>query len=316
MNPEFQTDFIYEVAIGYEPGVTRRDPSPIIRVSDRYYVWYTKATVDSTGYYGSVWYAVSPDGHNWTEQGEAIPTGSNTDWDGNGVFTTTTLIAEGKYYLFYTAVPKPFDNDNGGPNGTSTALGMAVSDSPDGPWTKFEGNPILRPSTGNAIDSHRVDDACLIVKDSKYWLYYKGRQKGLSPAETKMCLATSVFPTGPYEKSLLNPIIPSGHEVCVWPHRQGVAAMIAGCGPQANTIQYSSDGLHFHRVAEIHSPSAPGPYREDNYADGSGPGITWGLCQDTCSADRPFLLRFDCSLRANKDAEQSHAPDVGNTRNE
>ncbi|MFH1574211.1 MAG: hypothetical protein ABIG68_09525, partial [Acidobacteriota bacterium] len=77
----------------------------------------------------------------------------------------------------------------------------------------------------------------------------------------------------------------------------GVAAMIAPCGPDANTIQYSADGLHFERVAGVRPPSAPGPYREDNYTEGRGPGIAWGLCQDTRSADRPFLLRFECNLR-------------------
>jgi predicted GH43/DUF377 family glycosyl hydrolase len=297
MESEFDTEFSYEVALDYEPGITRRDPSPVIKVDELYYVWYTKATVDSSGYYGTIWYATSPDGHEWTERGEAISTGADDAWDGNGVFTPTTLVAEGKYYLFYTAVPKPFDNDNGGPNGTPTAIGVAMADSPDGPWVKFDGNPILRPGTGDDVDSHRVDDACLIVRNGQYWLYYKGRRKGLSPAETKMCLAISDSPTGPYVKSKLNPIIPSGHEVCVWPHREGVAAMISPCGPEANTIQYSPDGLHFTRRARVVPPSAPGPYRADNYREGWGPGITWGLCHDVRSADRPFLLRFECDLR-------------------
>lgn len=298
MAGEFDTEFTYRTAIPYEPGVTRRDPSPVIRVGSTYYVWYTKATVDPSGYYGVVWYATSPDGCEWTERGEAIPTGPDDAWDGNGVFTPTTLVVGSTYYLFYTAVPKPFDNDNAGPNGTPTAIGVAVADTPDGPWVKFSGNPNLRPGTGDAVDTHRVDDACLIVRDDKYWMYYKGRQKGLTPAETKTCLAVADHPTGPYEKSPLNPIIASGHEVCVWPHGHGVAAIIAPCGPDANTIQYSVDGLHFRRVADVHPPSAPGPYREDNYTEGPGPGITWGLCQDTRSADRPFLLRFECDLRS------------------
>jgi len=31
-------------AIDYEPGVTRRDPSPVIKVGSLYYVWYSRST--------------------------------------------------------------------------------------------------------------------------------------------------------------------------------------------------------------------------------------------------------------------------------
>lgn len=295
VNP-FYTDFSYTTAIPYEAGVTRRDPSPVIRVNDTYHVWYTKAYVDDTGYFGSVWYATSPDGHRWTEHHEAIATGPNGSWDANGVFTPTILVADKQYYLFYTAVPKPFDSDNGGPNSTPTAIGTAYADSPDGPWMKYDENPVLKPGTGREPDSHRLDDACLIVRNHQYWLYYKGRQKGLTPAETKMCLALAGRPAGPYTKYENNPILPSGHEVCVWPHGNGVVALISPCGPEANTVQYSEDGIHFTRMAIVAPPRAPGPYRADNYRDGAGPGITWGLCHDIHSEDRPFLLRFACTL--------------------
>ncbi len=30
------------------------------------------------------------------------------------------------------------------------------------------------------------------------------------------------------------------------------------------------------------------------YRQGEGPGVPWGLCQETRAADRPFLRRFDC----------------------
>jgi hypothetical protein len=43
---EFYTRFRYKpiTGIGYEKGVSRRDPSTIIRVGDLYYVWYTHCT--------------------------------------------------------------------------------------------------------------------------------------------------------------------------------------------------------------------------------------------------------------------------------
>jgi len=36
--------FTFQVAIPYEQGVTRRDPSDVIKVGDTYYLWYSKVT--------------------------------------------------------------------------------------------------------------------------------------------------------------------------------------------------------------------------------------------------------------------------------
>ena len=300
-DPQFETEFRYRTAIGPEPGATRRDASPVIHAGELHYVWYSKATRDPTGYYATVWYATSPDGLTWTEQGEAIPTGPDDAWDANGVFTPTTLIAEGKYWLYYTAVPKPFTNDDGGPNSTPTAIGAAWAESPDGPWTKLAHNPLLRPGPAGQFDSHRVDDACMIVRGGKYRLYYKGREAGLSPAETKMGLAVADSPAGPFVKHAGNPVLGSGHEVCVWPHGRGIAALVAPCGPEGSTIQYSEDGISFVRKARVAPPMAPGPYRTDAYQDVDfGEGITWGICHDQQPGQRPYLQRFDCDLRARR----------------
>jgi beta-xylosidase len=298
------TTFTYRVAIPYEAGITRRDPSPVIAVGGTYYVWYSRATVDPSGYYASVWYATSPDGFTWTERGEAIPKGGPGAWDANGVFTPSVLVAGGRYYIFYTAVPEPFDNDGGGPNGTPTAIGIAGADSPGGPWEKFGGNPVLRPVPGDPYEGHRVDDACLIAREGQCWLYYKGRGTGKTPAQTVMCLARADSPTGPYTRAAIKPIIDSGHEVCVFPYGEGVGAIVAPNGPQGGTFQYSPDGLHFTPRAEIAPPGAPGPFRADHFREGAGPGINWGICHDGASANRPFLLRFDCDLLFEGDEER------------
>jgi len=295
------TGFVYRTAIPYECGVTRRDPSPVVEVAGTYYVWYSRSTEDSSGYAASVWWASSPDGLAWTERGEAVPKGSTGSWDEHGVFTPSVLVVEAgagaptTFHLYYTGVPDPFTNDDGGPGGTPTAIGVAVAESPLGPWRKFAGNPVLKPGPQGAFDSHRVDDACLIVREGAYWLYYKGRGLGLTPAQTKMGLAVGSTPLGPFEKSSLNPLIDSGHEVCVWPHGDGVAALVAPTGPQGNTLQYSEDGLHFDIVAPVRAPKVPGPFRADGFTEGTGPGITWGICQGA-GRDRPYLLRFDCHL--------------------
>jgi hypothetical protein len=228
--------------------------------------------------------------------------GTKGAFDEHAVFTPTILVAGSAYYLFYTAVPEPFTNDGGGPNGTKTAIGIATADSPNGPWRRRP-DPVLRPSSDPEwFDSMRVDDACLIVRGGEYWMYYKGRQMDRTPRETKMGLAIAPTPTGPYIKHSGNPVLDSGHEVCVWPHGKGVGCMICNVGPQGNTLQYSPDGIHFHKVIDAVPPQAPGPFRTDAFLDGAGPGVTWGIAMQQ-HPQWPYLVRFDCDLRHDETAE-------------
>jgi hypothetical protein len=143
----------------------------------------------------------------------------------------------------------------------------------------------------------RVDDTCLLVRGGKYWLYYKGRQADRSPRETKMGLAIGTSPLGPYAKHPENPVLDSGHEVCVWPHGRGVGCLVSPVGPQGNTLQYSDDGVHFRKIADAVPPKAPGPHREDGFVDRPGPGMTWGVSMEH-HPRWPHLVRFDCDLRS------------------
>jgi hypothetical protein len=296
--------FTYSDAIPFEEGVARRDPSPIIEVDGTYYVWYSRTQESPDGYSASVWYATSSDARSWQEEGEALPKGTKGTFDEHAVFTPTILLADGEYYLFYTAVPKPFTNDGGGPNGTRTAIGVASAGSPRGPWRR-QSDPVMRPSDDpEAFDSMRIDDTCLIVRDCKYWMYYKGRQMHHTSGETKMGLAIADAPTGPYVKYGKNPVLDSGHEVCVWPHGGGVGCLVCNVGPQGNTLQYSQDGVHFRRITDTVPPKAPGPFRADRFVDGAGPGITWGVSMEN-HPRWPYLVRFDCSLKHGETAEQS-----------
>ena len=292
--PRLPRAFAYSPAegLGYQPGVTRRDPSPVIEVHGVFHVWYSRATHDASGYYASVYHATSTDGRTGVERGEAVGEGGRGAGDDDVVSTPTTLIADGRYHLLYTAVPEPFTNDDGGPDGTPTAIGLVSASSPFGPWRKFAGNPILTPGPAGAFDSHRVDDACVVARDGGYWLYYKGRERGLSPGETKMGLAIAASPTGPYVKCPRDPVLDSGHEVCVWPSSGGVAALVMAVGPQGRTVQYAEDGVRFSKVADVQPPSAPGPLRSDGYVPGRSLDLAWGLCQ-VHEHDRPHLVRFD-----------------------
>lgn len=280
-------------SIGQEKGVMRRDPSDVIKVGDLYFVWYSKGKIP-TGYDATVWYATSKDGIDWTERGEAVAKGEANTWEASSVFTPNILVAEGRYWLFYSGVSKPYHK---GYNPDSK-IGIAVSDSPDGPWERLPNNPVLVNSSDAAqFDSHLVDDACLIVRDGKYFFYYKGRQLGKSPAETQMGLAISDKPGGPYIKHDANPVIPGNHEVVVWPQGTGIAAMIGKTGPKSIThsVLYSEDGIHFSKTHKVSgSPWAGGTYRPEAYTDSNtGEAPLWGVEIGRAKNALPFIRRFD-----------------------
>lgn len=279
--------------IGPEKGVMRRDPSDIIKVGDLYYVWYSKGRI-SPGYDATVWYATSPDGNKWTEKGMALAKGEAGTWEGASVFTPNILVADGRYWLFYTGTSKEYAK---GFNPDSK-IGIAVSDSPNGPWERLATNPALKNSDNrDDFDSHLIDDACLIVRDGKYWFFYKGRQLGKSPAQTQMGVAIADQPQGPYVKHEGNPIIQGNHEVLVWPQGTGVAAMIGTTGPKdiTRSIVYAEDGLHFsktHNVSDV--PHAAGAYRPEAFTDrGMGKRIQWGVHIGKRKGFLPFIERFD-----------------------
>ena len=89
-------------------------------------------------------------------------------FDSQATFTPNILYANGKYYLYYTGVKPTPENEKGEFENNSTtditAIGVAVSDSPDGPFARVTEEPILKVSVeSEKFDSYRVDDASLPI---------------------------------------------------------------------------------------------------------------------------------------------------------
>lgn len=335
---EFYTEFSRGnvTGLGLEEGVSRRDPSGVIKVGDTFYIWYTrsagdpvvgqeKAELDESqrAYYydlADIGYATSKDGINWTEQGIAAVRGPKGSFDHRTIFTPDILVANGKYYLAYQAASS-LSEGLGWDYGFNT-IGMSWADSPDGPWHRIAA-PILRPGPAGAFDELNLHDPSFIVKGGKYYLYYKGQPKSpkletyLEGRDTtygsRIALGVAIadHPEGPYKKSKCNPVIFGGHESIVFPYRDGICALISQ-GPEKGSVQFSTDGINFYPKAfgiltKMYGkpggfPSAAGIYRAGHFADietQEGQGITWGLCNRMGKVNGHnwnFLGRFECDL--------------------
>ena len=287
--------------IGHEAGCTRRDPSDVIEVDGTYYVYYTKIYGKAPGYWGTLWYATSADeGFTWKEQGEILSVGETGKFDSQATFTPNIIYAEGKYYLYYTGVKPTPGNKNGKFENNSTtditALGLAVSDTPHGPFVRVSKDPILEVSAQpDKFDSYRIDDAALLYRNGIYWLYYKGRSRihGASgPAHTRMGVAFSRSPEGPFVK-LDRPILTGSHEVMIWPEGTGVAALAS----ITSTLEYAADGVDFTTnplaVKANNRPHAPGAFRPDlTQPVVNGEGLKWGIGM-IHNGDEAYLIRYE-----------------------
>lgn len=315
---ELFSNFKYTELEGLEcgTGISRRDPTKVIKVEDLYYVYYTcrKTESDPQGYDKSsdvipsfdwdlsdIYYATSKDGVEWREEGVAVARPPKPDYGWRSVTTPGILVWEGKYYIYFQA----FNETPGGAGGDAADVRVAVSESPRGPFT-ISDSEIIPYGEAGTWDSKAIHDPCPIVHNGKINIFYKGHGSDKDKRDISLNIGGGVAyatdPLGPFEKSPLNPVLNSGHETCVFPFMEGIAAIISLNGPEKNTVQYAADGVNFEVASHIVMPPiAPGPYVADAFTNtDNGKGITWGLSHVSVggigSMASSMLLRFDCDL--------------------
>lgn len=319
---ELYSNFKYSRLEGFptESGISRRDPSKILKIEGTYYVWYTRrdtplpagpenATDEIPSYdwdLAEIWYATSNDGFQWTEQGVAItrPPGEEYGW--RSVSTPDILMWRDRYYLYYQGF-----NEIPGLKGDRAAATVAEAENPDGPWKPL-GRVVLDFGVEGEWDYNAIHDPYPLVYKGKIYLYYKG-ETGMFGRNGSMVRAQGVaiadHPLGPFTKSPYNPVLNSGHETCLFPFKEGIAAIVSLDGPEKNTVQWAPDGINFDYMSMLQvCPVAPGPFIPDAFADnGNGRGITWGLAHTNPDATYPvkqsILVRFDCDLSLDVDRQ-------------
>ena len=122
--------------------------------------------------------------------------GDESAWDG-GVIEASNVFKDGEtYYLYYHGTPK----DEKKWARTGYRLGVATAPHPLGPWTKYEGNPIIDLGPEESWEDAWVACAAVLKEESdKYYMWYSGNRC--------IGLAYASNPLGPWEKYEDNPVV-------------------------------------------------------------------------------------------------------------
>ncbi len=150
--------------------VQAADPS-VITVGDTFYLYATDAEegYDCTSI--RVW--SSKNLTDWIEVGQAFRPASDA-WAVKNLWAPEVIAANGKYYMYYSG----YNHVTG-----KMGIGVAVSDSPTGPFHEYEEGNYSRTEQPIVFDFPAIDPHPFIDDDGRVYLYYSKDQVEESPGK-------------------------------------------------------------------------------------------------------------------------------------
>ncbi|MDF3143203.1 MULTISPECIES: family 43 glycosylhydrolase [unclassified Streptomyces] len=163
------------------PGLNA-DPN-IVRFGDTFYLYPT--TDGFEGWSGTQFKAYSStDLVHWKDHGVILDLGPDVSWADSRAWAPTIAEKDGKYYFYFCA---------------DANIGVAVSDSPTGPFKDALGQPLLK---AGQFSGQMIDPAVFTDDDGQSYLYWGNGHAYVAPLNDDM---TSV------DTSKMKDITPSGY---------------------------------------------------------------------------------------------------------
>jgi GH43 family beta-xylosidase len=132
----------------------------ITSFNGRYYLYPT--TDGYAGWSGTYYKAFSStDLVNWTDHGVILDHGPDVSWADNSAWAPAVVAKNGRYYLYFSGGLASGD--------TSKHLGVAVADSPTGPFRDALGRPLIR---GDQYSGQMIDPMVFTDDDGRSYLYW------------------------------------------------------------------------------------------------------------------------------------------------
>lgn len=163
------------------PGLNA-DPN-IVRFGDTFYIYPTTDGYD--GWSGTQFKAYSStDLVHWTDHGVILDLGPDISWADSRAWAPTIAEKDGKYYFYFCA---------------DANIGVAVADSPTGPFKDALGKPLLKSGD---FSGQMIDPAVFTDDDGQSYLYFGNGHAYVVPLNADM---TSI------DTSKVEDITPSGY---------------------------------------------------------------------------------------------------------
>ncbi|WP_406005213.1 family 43 glycosylhydrolase [Streptomyces sp. NBC_00637] len=163
------------------PGLNA-DPD-IVRFGDTFYMYPT--TDGFEGWSGTQFKAYSStDLVHWTDHGVILDLGPDVSWADSRAWAPTMEEKNGKYYFYFCA---------------DANIGVAVSDSPTGPFTDALGKPLLK---AGQYSGQMIDPAVFTDDDGRSYLYWGNGHAYVVPLGDDMVS---------FDASKITDITPSGY---------------------------------------------------------------------------------------------------------
>ena len=153
------------------------DPDAI-KVGDEYWIYLTV----SIAFDDQTWFDAysSKDLVTWNKQEPPVFAANNSQWAKDAFWAPCTIERDGKFYFYYTANNPVADEG-------VTGIGVAVSDTPGGPYTDLIDEPMI----GDMInEADAMDQQVFVDDDGAYYFIWGGSAVNIAPLGDDMASIT------------------------------------------------------------------------------------------------------------------------------
>ena len=192
----FRADSSFRLTAPWTPRTTKGPVIPglyadphITNFNGRYYLY---PTTDGYASWASPYYKAfsSTDLVNWTDHGVILDHGPDVSWADNSAWAPAVIAKNGRYYLYFSGGAASGD--------TGKHLGVAVSDSPTGPFRDALGRPLIR---AGAYSGQAIDPMVFTDDDGQSYLYWGNGTAYVVPLNADMvsfdpAKVRNITPTG------------------------------------------------------------------------------------------------------------------------
>ncbi|MGM1060388.1 family 43 glycosylhydrolase [Saccharothrix sp. Mg75] len=177
----FRADSSFRLTAPWTPKTTRGPVLPglfadphIVHLDGRYHLY---PTTDGYAGWASPYYKAfsSTDLVNWTDHGPVLDLGPDVSWADDSAWAPAVVAKNGRYWLYFSGGAAFGD--------TGKHLGVAVSDSPTGPFRDALGRPLVR---AGAYAGQAIDPMVFTDDDGRSYLYWGNGAAHVVPLNADM----------------------------------------------------------------------------------------------------------------------------------